>query len=317
MLFLQVAKLRTRYFSAVLATCAIGAGTMPESYAGTFLSFQIDTFSTNGINEYISDPNGTVVRQSRGGDSLVAGVGSAQFGVLKSLSIASWTPENRVVGQPFARVLAGSMDFVRFAPTSAISGPAVAEVMLQFDRALTFSGDATTAAGSYATAGFTFSVSGGSVTLGDHLAPIPNSLCDSPPGCAPTITPYGSGTLSATWVTPSVAKVIVPVAWNLPMVWALTLETVATATSDRVNQRTVWTADAANSLYWGGISRLVDAQGNAIDFNVTSESGTDYRQSFVPATVAIPLPPSYLLMAFGLAALALARARREKNQHGG
>jgi len=72
------------------------------------------------------------------------------------------------------------------------------------------------------------------------------------------------------------------------------------------------TADLGDSLYWGGITG-VSVGGVALDeFTVTSASGTDWAQSFVPAsTVPVPAPGGGLIFVGGLAALGMVRRRRQ------
>ncbi len=52
--------------------------------------------------------------------------------------------------------------------------------------------------------------------------------------------------------------------------------------------------DAGHSAYWGGIQSVVDANGQSVEFSVSSASGHDWSQSSVPATV--PLPASLVLL---------------------
>ena len=62
--------------------------------------------------------------------------------------------------------------------------------------------------------------------------------------------------------------------------------------------------DLGNSTYWGGISNLRDAHGNAVaETGYSSSSGFDYR------TTAVPEPASVGIL--GLGALALMRRRRK------
>jgi hypothetical protein len=68
-------------------------------------------------------------------------------------------------------------------------------------------------------------------------------------------------------------------------------------------------ADAARSLYWGGIQAFAADGSEITDFTVTSDSGTDWRQSFIPS--AVPEPSAPVLFMIGLAAVG-ARALRRK-----
>jgi PEP-CTERM motif len=65
---------------------------------------------------------------------------------------------------------------------------------------------------------------------------------------------------------------------------------------------------ADNSAYWGGIQQVVVEGASAVAFGVTSTSGTDWSQSFVPAPV--PEPASAALLLAGGTLLAAAARRR-------
>ena len=64
--------------------------------------------------------------------------------------------------------------------------------------------------------------------------------------------------------------------------------------------------DLAHSLYWDGISNVTANSAPVNNFIVTSTSGTNYAQSFVPA---VPEPTTLLLTAGALAVLASGRLR--------
>ncbi|UXH76709.1 PEP-CTERM sorting domain-containing protein [Roseateles amylovorans] len=69
------------------------------------------------------------------------------------------------------------------------------------------------------------------------------------------------------------------------------------------------------SLYWGGISSVTRADGTAVNFTLSSDSGVDYTRSFIPVVPAVPEPSSILLMLAGVAALG-AVARRRVSERG-
>lgn len=71
-------------------------------------------------------------------------------------------------------------------------------------------------------------------------------------------------------------------------------------------------ADALHSAYWGGILAVRDSDLNIVPFSVTSESGTDYRQSFVPGEVVptVPEPATLSMLCCGIVFLLNRRVRR-------
>ncbi|WP_195763519.1 PEP-CTERM sorting domain-containing protein [Duganella guangzhouensis] len=65
------------------------------------------------------------------------------------------------------------------------------------------------------------------------------------------------------------------------------------------------TADAGHSSYWGGISDIVDAEGNQItSYELVSGSGTDYTKSLIPPVLSVPEPETLWLLLAGLLILA-------------
>jgi len=74
--------------------------------------------------------------------------------------------------------------------------------------------------------------------------------------------------------------------------------------------------DAGHSAYWGGIESVVDANGHAVPFTLTSVSNHDWSASSIPAPVPLPGSGVLLLSAIGCmghAARRLARGRRGAN----
>lgn len=75
-------------------------------------------------------------------------------------------------------------------------------------------------------------------------------------------------------------------------------------------------ADAAHSAYWNGIQSITANGQQVNNFTATSLSGTNYRNSFVPAgfndTTSVPEPETIALLGLGM--LGLVASRRKQAQ---
>ena len=67
--------------------------------------------------------------------------------------------------------------------------------------------------------------------------------------------------------------------------------------------------DLMNTLTWGGISGVFDAQGNPVDFLVESGSGTGWSQA-ISTLAVIPLPDAAWLLLSALGVLVGWRRQR-------
>lgn len=294
-----------RHVGAALAAFAFTLAPLSASNAGTFLTFQMQPGSPGGINEVLPDPLGLVARQAGSVETGVAsGSGRVQPGVLQSFSTASSLGIGTGAAA-FASVLASLSDTVRVSGPVSSPGTIRAEVWLDFDRSFSFSGMRANQDSGYAIASFAFSFFGSSINYRETFWAPRIVDCTSPQSCAPAVDPLTIvNNASATWLSSSLLKLLLPIELETPTRLSLELDTRAYSANDNLNDTRIWTADAGNSLYWGGIRRLIDDQGNSVDFTLSSDSGIDYRQSFIPATVAVPLPSGLVLMALGLGLLA-------------
>jgi len=72
--------------------------------------------------------------------------------------------------------------------------------------------------------------------------------------------------------------------------------------------------DGFHSVYWGGISNIVDKQGNEVKAQLTSGSGTDYSDSFKPQVGVVPEPETYALILLGLGLMGAVTRRRKQTE---
>lgn len=70
--------------------------------------------------------------------------------------------------------------------------------------------------------------------------------------------------------------------------------------------------DLAHSVYWGGISDVTANGVPVSSFTVTSDSGTDWSKSFVPAQTSVPEPGTRVLLFGALGGAWLARRHLKK-----
>ena len=70
--------------------------------------------------------------------------------------------------------------------------------------------------------------------------------------------------------------------------------------------------DLSHSVYWGGISDVTANGVPVSSFTVTSDSGTDWSQSFVPVQTAVPEPGTRALLFGALGAVWLVRRHLKK-----
>ena len=69
--------------------------------------------------------------------------------------------------------------------------------------------------------------------------------------------------------------------------------------------------DAGNSAYWGGIRSVTDGNGAVLaDWSVSSVSGTNWQQSFIPATGAVPEPAAWAMLIAGFGLVGAMQRRR-------
>lgn len=101
--------------------------------------------------------------------------------------------------------------------------------------------------------------------------------------------------------------VIVPFFFDQP-VSILNFISVYGAASGSLDATAAFALDALNSYYWAGMT-VRDATGALVAADLVSDSGTDWRRSFLPAT-AVPEPATAAMVAIALFMLSVGARRR-------
>lgn len=282
-----------------LSGCLIAAAASAQS---TFALSQLNRPSGVGgpeVNEYIINPTAAMTRNISDAWGSAASFGQAQYGVLKSS--ASATASAAPYGMFFGRSHVGFFDDLTFSSRAGGSGFATVNVL--FSRTLSARGSAL---GGYATDALHL---GTDTFAYDYMEVLQLEPSPCMPCSLVTTKTTINGAESATWLGADTVAVTIPIVFGRPTSLNVSLNTSTLAAF--FSSGSNWTADAAHSLYWGGITRVTDAAGNVLDFEISSASGTNYRHSMAPVpTVPVPEPETFMLVASGLAAIAMRRRYR-------
>lgn len=266
----------------------------------TFASAQLDRPSgifDGAINESITNPTGSVehaIGDEWGSASTYA---LADFGSLKAHAVATGAAEP--YGRFYARSGVGFTDPLTFVSRGLEGQSGLLQAMIVFDRKLSFQGAAVD---SYATVALNIATSFDTLSYTETL------MCNpSVPGCVPQLTTAlgGTGTISLHWNSPTALSLSIPIVFGQNTGLFLSLDAQALATY-YVGSST-WKSDASHSLYWGGISAVLDQSGQPVSFDVSSASGADYLHTFAPT---VPEPATYLIFTVGSLVIAIQRRRR-------
>lgn len=137
-------------------------------------------------------------------------------------------------------------------------------------------------------------------------------LSDSYSGSRGSYSGYHGDTLPV-----SIQHYAIPIEFGVPIELSVEIGAGADAAAG-AGESSMADTSILNSLEWGGITSVVDADGNPIDFSLSSASGYDYRLAFADSPQAnhvVPLPSSMILFGSGLLGLAGLRNKRKKRRN--
>lgn len=283
------------WITLMLAATSV-ASANPTPYSTGYLA---QIFRDNGgappaptpVNEAVNNPVGTQVRSVAdvygGGEAL----GFADAGVLKAKATATGMAATQdSSGRYFSRAAVSFQDGLSIVAAGLDGQRGFLEVELLYERLLSNAGSAVDG---YASAKLTL----GTTEWGT------GSYIEEFRGGPTTVTVDQIG---GNWNGDRL-RALIPIVFGDSNTLLVSLDMAALA--KYYEGTSTFTADAANSFYWGGIGRVLDANGQTTDAQISAASGINYFQSFVP-TSPIPEPSTLLLMAVGFGVLTTLRGRR-------
>lgn len=293
-------------YLAIVIPLASSPSALAQSTAA---SAQLDRLSGSfpgAINETILNPTESITRHIEDSYGSATTYGNATYGALKASATASGDAPGYGAFSAHSQVMFSDTFLIG---SSGLTGQVgTMSFDLWYERSLDYSGSSAWAGGYAST----------SIQAGTNLGTMSYSelLIQPCPFCIPALQSQLNGQDAI--VLPTLVEFTAPIAFGIDssLVAILDTQTYAVyydAPGSAFDGASSWLADASHSLYWGGIKQVTDSEGNVVDYSITSASGTDYRQSFIPSTTApVPEPDTYALMMAGLGVLGAA-ARRGKN----
>jgi len=288
----------TKFTKVLLATTAVLAASTAQA------SLTVGFF--NGItnsNTAASSSTGGPVSLSRTDSTVdgraVAGSGLADYGVAKA--VASATGSN--FGQIQSETFAGWSDHITITTPGSSGGFITAR--MAFESQLGFG------AGGFSFNVFDFQFLASHDRLADLYFYQYNLNTAFTTQLSATLFINNNGTGGASQLT-SLPAGSVTVDFLIPFTsgQAFTIES-RLGCSARGNLATA-VCDAGNSAYWGGIRAVTDVNGNTLnDWSVASGSGTNWQQSFIPATGAVPEPAAWAMLIAGFGLVGAVQRRRK------
>lgn len=116
------------------------------------------------------------------------------------------------------------------------------------------------------------------------------------PGKDPLIVPYSKGNDAWAYIPFTFGQ-----EFGIDMSFSATLQ----SEGNYFGTRGTAEVDGYHSLYWGGISQVLDQNGHALTFSISSNSGIDYSRSLAP----VPEPETWAMLLAGLSLVGLARLK--------
>ena len=252
---------------------------------------------TNPVGPVTVSESRTYV-STRGGTTTESVHGLASYGVLKAFASSNSGEKG---DSSESQLIASFADSIVFSSAGLDGQAGFATIPVTYDWDLNSSGGYGNAIGSLR------------IGIGTAYAYVGESYltrCSSPTACTSQDLfqrVYGSPESGTSYgYTPeSVVPMTIPIVFGRAYSLQVSL-TADTGSSALINLGGQAESDASHSYYWGGISAITDANGDAVSALVTSASGTNYLQAFTPA---VPEPANAALLLAGLGVLAALRRR--------
>lgn len=245
------------------------------------------------INEAIYDPESPVTHHLSDPYGYADTYSSPLFGTLKAKATAAGTSDG--YGRWYAGSGAAFQDTWTVEAKGLVGRQGFIIADLVFDRSISYAGSIVD---SYGAIAMDFGTNLSRYSLSEIALGTLNGVQTT------RVEDFG---FEVNWLTPTFARASIPITFGADTLFSASVQVSALA--GYYQGSSLWSADASNSFYWGGIESVIDEIGNPVSFTLVSASGTDYLVSQVP----VPEPETYALFVAGLGVLGVS-IRRKKRQ---